>query len=104
VGTQYRSSIFYNDDQQKQLAEAYIKQLNDAHVFSKPIVTKVVHNDGFFVGEGYHQHYLDQVVACDKNPGVHCMELNQGYIRGIDIPLLQGFKSTYPSMYTDQIK
>jgi peptide-methionine (S)-S-oxide reductase len=99
VGTQYRSSIFYSDEQQKQLAEAYIKQLNDAHVFSSPIVTKVVPNSGFFKAEGYHQHYLDQVLACDSPVGTRCAELNVGYIRGIDVPLLNEFKKKYPEYY-----
>ncbi|MGA2589610.1 MAG: peptide-methionine (S)-S-oxide reductase MsrA, partial [Bryobacteraceae bacterium] len=41
TGTQYRSAIFYKDAEQKRIAEAYIKQLDDAHAFSKPIVTEV---------------------------------------------------------------
>jgi peptide-methionine (S)-S-oxide reductase len=104
VGTQYRSAIFYNDPSQKQLAETYIKQLNDAHVFSHPIVTQVVPNNGFFKAEDYHQHYLDQVVACGAKMNMHCMELNVGYIRGLDIPLLDEFKAKYPEYYTDTIK
>jgi peptide-methionine (S)-S-oxide reductase len=99
VGTQYRSAIFYSDEQQKQLAEAYIKQLNDVHVFKSPVVTKVVPNSGFFKAEDYHQHYLDQVVACDKNYNVHCTQLNVGYIKGIDYPLLKEFKQMYPEYY-----
>jgi peptide-methionine (S)-S-oxide reductase len=99
VGTQYRSSIFYADEQQKQLAETYIKQLNDAHVFHSPIVTKVVPLTGFFKAEDYHQHYLDQVVACDAKATMHCMQLNVGYIKGIDVPLLNEFKEKYPEYY-----
>src|SRR4051812_44847026 len=55
VGTQYRSAIFYADAQQKQVAEAYIRQLDHAHVFAQPMVTRVDPARGFFAAEGYHQ-------------------------------------------------
>ena len=86
VGTQYRSSIFYVDEEQKKIAEEYIKELNEAHVFKGPIVTKVVPLEGFYRAEGYHQHFLD------LNP-------TQGYIAAVDIPLLENFKRTYPDLY-----
>src|SRR5476651_2392174 len=54
-GTQYRSSIFYTGEQQKQVALAYIEQLNEAEVFQRPIVTKVVPLEGFYPAEAYHQ-------------------------------------------------
>ena len=50
-GTQYRSEIFYADDNQKAIAEQYIKMLNDAKVFHKPIVTKVEPLKGFYPAE-----------------------------------------------------
>jgi peptide-methionine (S)-S-oxide reductase len=103
-GPQYRSAIFYSDEQQKQMAMAYIKELNDAKVFPHAIVTQVVPLPAFYKGEDYHQHYLDQVVACDAHSTMHCGELNQGYIRGIDIPLLNAFKTKYPEYYTKEIK
>jgi len=104
VGTQYRSAIFYSDEQQKQMALAYIKELNDAKVFGHPIVTQVVPLPAFYKAEDYHQHYLDQVVACDTHMTMHCGELNSGYIRGLDIPLLNEFKAKYPEYYTKEIK
>jgi peptide-methionine (S)-S-oxide reductase len=91
VGTQYRSSIFYSDEEQKKVAEAYIHDLNAAHVFKDPIVTKVVALPAFYPAEGYHQHFLDH------NP-------NQGYIAAVDIPLLKGFQEKYPELYTKEIK
>lgn len=91
VGPQYRSSIFYDNDQQKQLAEAYVKQLNDAGVFKNKIVTKIVPNTGFFKAEGYHQHFLD------KNP-------SQPYIAHVDIPLLANFQKMYPEYYRKESK
>jgi len=57
TGRQYRSAIFYADDEQKRVAEAYIDQLNKAHVFDRPIVTEVVPLEAFFEAETYHQDY-----------------------------------------------
>lgn len=102
VGTQYRSSIFYQTEEQKTIAEQYIQQLNAAHAFREPIVTKVVPLPEFYPAEGYHQHYLDQVVACDTNSRPQCGALNQGYIRGVDIPLLREFQSKYPELYVKE--
>src|SRR5215510_1123418 len=56
-GTQYRSSIFYTDEEQKQVAQGYIQQLDAAKVFKRPIVTKVVPLEGFYPAEAYHQDY-----------------------------------------------
>ncbi|TMG28586.1 MAG: peptide-methionine (S)-S-oxide reductase MsrA [Chloroflexi bacterium] len=57
TGRQYRSAIFYADDEQKRVAEAYIDQLNKAHIFDRPIVTEVVPLEAFFEAETYHQDY-----------------------------------------------
>ncbi|MDB5322381.1 MAG: peptide methionine sulfoxide reductase [Phycisphaerales bacterium] len=56
-GTQYRSAIFYQSDEEKKVAEAYIKQLNDAKAFDKPIVTTVEKFNAFYPAEDYHQNY-----------------------------------------------
>ena len=57
VGRQYRSAIFYADAEQKEVAEAYIRQLDAAHVFDAPLVTRLEPLDGFYVAEDYHQDY-----------------------------------------------
>ena len=57
TGRQYRSAIFYADDEQKRVAEAYIDQLNKARVFDAPIVTEVAPLKAFFEAETYHQDY-----------------------------------------------
>ena len=57
VGASYRSVIFYSDDEQKQIATAYIAQLDAAKVFPKPIVTQVTPLKGFYRAEDYHQDY-----------------------------------------------
>ncbi len=94
VGTQYRSAIFYANDEQKTIAEAYIRDLNGAHVFKDPIVTQVLplQTYPFYSTDlADHQHFLD------KYP-------TQGYIANVDIPLLNGFKAKYPEYYTKEIK
>src|SRR5438105_6811908 len=57
-GRQYRSAIFYKDAEQKRVAEAYIKQLEEAHVFHKPIVTEVTALKAFYPAEEYHQQFV----------------------------------------------
>lgn len=57
VGRQYRSAIFYIDDEQKRVAQAYIEQLNKAGVFDAPIVTEVGPLEAFYEAETYHQDY-----------------------------------------------
>ena len=56
-GRQYRSAVFYADDAQREVASAYIKQLDDAKVFVAPIATEVVPLDAFYDAERYHQNY-----------------------------------------------
>jgi peptide-methionine (S)-S-oxide reductase len=58
VGTQYRSGIFYHDDEQKRVAEEVIMKLNQARVFPGPIVTEVTKATVFYPAEDYHQDYF----------------------------------------------
>jgi peptide-methionine (S)-S-oxide reductase len=58
VGTQYRSAIFYHDDEQKKVAEELIKDLNAQKIWDNPIVTKVEKLDKFYMAEDYHQEYF----------------------------------------------
>jgi peptide-methionine (S)-S-oxide reductase len=60
LGTQYRSAIFYHNEQQKQVAEELIGELNKADLWSKPIVTQVVSLDTFYTAEDYHQEYFSR--------------------------------------------
>jgi peptide-methionine (S)-S-oxide reductase len=57
VGRQYRSVIFYADEEQRVVAESYIRQLNDEGVFSSPIATRVEPLTTFYEAESYHQDY-----------------------------------------------
>ena len=83
VGPQYRSAIFYTNDEQKRVAEAYIKQLNDAKVFPSPIVTQVAPLEKFYTAEGYHQNFAERNRS---NP----------YIVNVSDPKVEKLKKLYP--------
>ena len=89
VGTQYRSAIFYANESQKRIAEAYIAQLDRAKVFRRPIVTKLERLTGFYPAEDYHQDFLL------KNP-------NYPYIVINDLPKIASLKRVFPARYLDQ--
>ena len=60
VGTQYRSVIFYTNDNQKKLAEDYKAKLNASGAFPQPVVTEISPLKSFFVAENYHQNYFNE--------------------------------------------
>jgi peptide-methionine (S)-S-oxide reductase len=103
VGTQYRSEIFWADDNQKNVAAQYIKILDGAHVYKHPVVTKLEQMKGFYRAEQDHQHYLDQVQACGNRQTGQCGDLNSGYIQAFDIPLLNDLQKKYPDLYVKAI-
>lgn len=86
-GTQYRSAIFYANDEQKRIAEAYIAQLDQAKVFSRPIVTQVVSLQAFYPAEAYHQNYA-------------ALHPNQPYIVFNDAPKVAHLRQVFPDFYT----
>jgi peptide-methionine (S)-S-oxide reductase len=86
VGSQYRSAIFYESDEQQKAAQAYIAELSHTHMFSKPIVTQVAPLDRFFAAEAYHQNYLAQ-------------HMTQPYIVYNDLPKLDKLEKTFPALY-----
>jgi peptide-methionine (S)-S-oxide reductase len=88
VGTSYRSVIFYTNPEQQKIAQAYIAQLDAAHVFPKPIVTQVVPLKGFYDAEDYHQDYAE------KNP-------NNPYIQVCDVPKVAALKEQFPELFQD---
>jgi peptide-methionine (S)-S-oxide reductase len=81
-GPQYRGEIFYATPEQKRVAEAYIQQLNDAHVFKKPIATRVDPLKGFFKAEDYHTRHPDQP-----------------YIATYDVPKVAMLRQVFPDRY-----
>jgi peptide-methionine (S)-S-oxide reductase len=85
-GTQYRSVIFYANDEQKKIAEAYIAQLDRARIFKHKIVTQVVPLKAFYPAEGYHQNYAA------KHP-------DNPYIARYDLPKVAALQKMFPQCY-----
>ena len=86
TGTQYRSAIFYANDEQKRIAQAYIDQLNRAKVFPRRIVTQVAALQSFNEAEGYHQDYLA------NHP-------DEPYIVINDQPKIENLRKQLPGLY-----
>ena len=87
-GTSYRSEIFAANPEQARVAQAYIAQLNNAHVYSGPIVTKVETLKGFYPAEGYHQDFL---INHPEYP----------YIVFNDLPKIAALKRVFPALYLE---
>ena len=85
-GTQYRSAVFPMNPQQRDVAQAYIAQLQSAHVFNGPIVTRIEAYKGFYPAEDYHQNYL-------------VLHPDYPYIAFNDIPKVEALKTMFPSLY-----
>ncbi len=88
-GPSYRSAIFFASDEQKKIAEAYIAQLDAAHVFNKPIVTKLEPLKGFYPAEDYHQDFL-------------VLHPSYPYIVYNDAPKIDNLKRLFADQYRDQ--
>ncbi len=87
VGPQYRSAIFYHDEEQRKTAQRVIEEIENAGIWGKPIVTEVAPFDEFYKAEEYHQEYYE------KNPGA-------GYCRVVIAPKVAKFRKNY----ADQLK
>jgi peptide-methionine (S)-S-oxide reductase len=87
TGSQYRSMIAYGNDSQKNIATAYIDQLNKTGAFRRPIVTNVSRLRGFYAAEPYHQDYL---TLNPTNP----------YIAYNDLPKVENLKRVFPDYYS----
>ena len=90
-GTQYRSEIFYTNDEQKRVAEAYIQQLDAAKVYRKPIVTLVEPLHAFYPAEAHHQHFMQ------RNP-------NYPYIVYNDAPKVKHLYKEFPDLVKGDAK
>jgi peptide-methionine (S)-S-oxide reductase len=88
VGTSYRSAIFYTNDEQKRIANAYIQQLDAAKVFPSRIVTEVTPLKGFYRAEDYHQDYA---LHNPDNP----------YIQVCDLPKMKLLKEQFPDLFVE---
>ena len=89
VGTQYRSAIFYHDDEQKMVAEELVKSLNAQKIWDKPIVTEVAKLDKFYMAEDYHQEYFA------RNP-------YQPYCQAVVAPKVSKFRKHFLEMLKKQ--
>lgn len=88
VGTQYRSAIFYHNDDQKEKAEHYKRKLNEEKAFNNPVVTEISEYDVFYKAEDYHQDYYNQ-------------NSNQGYCTFVIKPKLEKFKKVFKDKLKD---
>jgi peptide-methionine (S)-S-oxide reductase len=88
-GTQYRSAVFPLNEMQKRIAQSYITQLDAAHAFPVPIVTKTEVFKGFYPAEAYHQNYLT-------------LHPDSPYIAINDLPKIENLKRLFPSFYRDK--
>lgn len=86
IGTQYRSAIFYANEEQKKLANDYIAAIDKSKTFAKPVVTQLVPLTEFYEAEKYHQDYLK------RHP-------NDAYIVYHDLPKLAALKEKFPNLY-----
>ena len=87
AGTQYRSAIFYRNEQQKKIAEEVIREIGAAKIWDDPLVTEVAPFNQFYIAEDYHQEYFK------KNPF-------QGYCRAVIAPKVTKFRQNF----TDRLK
>jgi peptide-methionine (S)-S-oxide reductase len=88
-GTQYRSAVFPLNDTQRRVAQSYIAQLDKAHAFPAPIVTKTEPFKGFYPAESYHQNYLT-------------LHPNSAYIAINDMPKVANLKRLFPNLYREK--
>ena len=82
VGTQYRSVIFYRNEEQRKAAKSIIDELNAQKVYDSPIVTQVAPFDVFYIAEAYHQNYYNQ-------------NKEQGYCRMVIQPKIEKFEKVF---------
>ena len=84
VGTQYRSAIFYHNDEQKRVAEHYMNVLNTSGAFSNPIVTEISKLENYYEAEDYHKNYYN-------------LNSSQGYCQFVIAPKVEKFKKAFKS-------
>lgn len=86
IGAQYRSAIFFTNNEQQQVAQAYMDQLNRANVFDRPIVTQMAALDHFYTAEAYHQDFVA------RNP-------HNLYVMLHDLPQIEQLEEQFPELY-----
>lgn len=89
TGTQYRSAIFYANEEQHRIARAYIEQLDKAQVFGRPIVTQLAALNSYYEAEAYHQDYAEHHPA-------------EPYIVNHDLPKVANLRKLFPALYVSK--
>jgi peptide-methionine (S)-S-oxide reductase len=89
TGTQYRSNIFYVDESQKRIAQAYITQLEGIKAFARPLVTRVDPLSAFYPAEAYHQDFLI------RNPTYPYIVIN-------DLPKIENLRTVFPARFRER--
>jgi len=89
VGTQYRSAIFYADENQKRIARAFIDELEAKHVYDRPIVTTLEPLEKFYPAETYHQNFV-------------CQNPNQSYVRAVALPKVEKVRKKFADKLKDE--
>lgn len=89
VGTQYRSAIFFQDDQQREVAEEIKRRLEEEQVYNDPIVTEIVAATAFYPAEEYHQNYFRQ-------------NQRQGYCQAVIVPKLDKFRKVFKDLLKEE--
>jgi peptide-methionine (S)-S-oxide reductase len=89
VGSEYRSVVFYSNDAQRRIAQAYIRQLSESHFFSRPIVTAIDPLRGFYQAEDYHQDFLVN-------------HSDYAYIEMNDLPRIENLRRLFPRLYSER--
>ena len=84
-GSQYRSIIFYKNEDEREIAERYRSELDKSGQYDKPVVTEIVKFEKFYIAEEYHQDFEK------RNP-------NQRYVRNVSIPRLKRFQAKFPEL------
>jgi peptide-methionine (S)-S-oxide reductase len=91
TGSQYRSTIFAANPEQRKIAQAYIAQLDKAHAFDAPVVTTIEPFRAFYPAEGYHQDFAT-------------LHPDDGYIATNDLPKIAALRQYFPALYRPQAK
>lgn len=89
VGTQYRSTIFYANDEEKRIAEEYIAELTKKHAYDRPIVTTLEPLKGFYEAETYHQNYV-------------CNNPRQGYVQAVSLPKVDKVRAKFADLLKEK--
>jgi peptide-methionine (S)-S-oxide reductase len=90
VGPQYRSVIFYHNEEQKEIAERSLKRTDDSDLWEDPIVTKIQPLENYYVAENYHQNYFE------NNP-------NAGYCSIVIAPKIAKFKKEFSHLLKEKV-